>query len=179
LEENTKNIFGFACPAHVRNKGIEISTGKYVAFCDDDDIWFPDKIMLQLFAMKQSGCKISSTDGLIGHGIYDIHCKYKIFLAEYYFDALQNIYRSKGSNLLENGFPTIWSHDFLNIHNCIICSSVIIEKELLDIIQNFSCIKPPGEDYNCWLKALQHTDCVYVQDTCLYYDLGHGDGQLY
>ena len=34
-------------------------------------------------------------------------------------------------------------------------------------------------DYEYWLRALEHTDCVYVNNVCFYYDLGHGDGQLY
>ena len=36
-----------------------------------------------------------------------------------------------------------------------------------------------GEDYDCWLKALQHTNSVYVEDVCFYYDDGHGYGQNY
>ena len=44
LEKNSKEIYGYGCAAHVRNKGIEVCTGKYVAFCDDDDIWFPEKL---------------------------------------------------------------------------------------------------------------------------------------
>ena len=71
LEENSRKVFGYASPGFVRNKGIEISSGAYVAFCDDDDIWFPEKIELQIKSMKETGCKMSSTDGLWGHGIYD------------------------------------------------------------------------------------------------------------
>ena len=48
LEKNSKDIFGYGCVGYVRNKGIEKSTGKYIAFCDDDDIWFPNKIELQI-----------------------------------------------------------------------------------------------------------------------------------
>ena len=76
LEQNSKQIFGYPCVGYVRNKGIERSTGKYIAFCDDDDIWFPKKIELQLNAMEKSGCKMSSTDGLYGKGIYE--CKKNI-----------------------------------------------------------------------------------------------------
>ena len=82
LEQNSKQKFGYACAGYVRNKGIEKSTGKYIAFCDDDDIWFPKKIELQINAMKKSGCKMSSTDGLFGIGVYDINKNYKKYIAE-------------------------------------------------------------------------------------------------
>lgn len=40
-------------------------------------------------------------------------------------------------------------------------------------------IKNGSEDYDCWLRCLDHTNCVYVQDVCFYYDGGHGYGQNY
>jgi teichuronic acid biosynthesis glycosyltransferase TuaG len=176
LDKRSKDICGFPCAAYVRNKGIEKSKGKYIAFCDDDDIWFPSKIELQLKAMKITRCKMSSTDGLYGNGVYDSNKTYKKYNAEHYFSTLKNIY--KNSNLLDNGFPKIWNKDFLKIHNCIICSSVLIEREILDRIDNMKCINS-GEDYDCWLRALQHTNSVYVEDICFYYDDGHGYGQNY
>lgn len=71
LDKNSKTLMGYACAGYVRNKGIEKSSGKYIAFCDDDDIWFPNKIEYQIHAIKKTGCKMSSTDGLIGKGVYD------------------------------------------------------------------------------------------------------------
>lgn len=179
LEKNSKEIFGYPCAGYVRNKGVELSSGKYIAFCDDDDIWFPNKIEKQLKAMQETGCKMSSTDGLIGWGIYNPTNSYKKYNAEYYYKLLQHIYNSRGSNLLNNGFPVIWNLDFLKIHNCVICSSVVIEKTILDKIDNMKCVKNGNEDYDCWLRALEHTDSVYVKDICFYYDKGHGDGRNY
>lgn len=179
LDQNSKNKFGYACAGYVRNKGIEKSTGKYIAFCDDDDIWFPKKIELQLNAMKKSGYKMSSTDGFIGNGVYDKNKKYKKYNGEHFYRILQNIYRKNKSNLLEKGFPEIWNLEFLKIHNCVICSSVILNKEILDKINNFKNMKPPGEDYDCWLRALNYTDSIYINDVCVYYDSGHGDGRHY
>ena len=179
LEENSRKIFGYPCAGYVRNKGIEKSSGKYISFCDDDDFFFPLKIELQVNAMKKTGCKMSSTDGLFGQGVYDSNKFYKKYNAEHYLDILKDIYKQKGSELLDDGFPEIWNKHFLTIHNCIITSSVLVEKQILDIINNMKHIKNGSEDYDCWLRCLDHTNCVYVQDVCFYYDGDHGYGQNY
>ena len=38
-----------------RNHGLEATTGEWVAFCDDDDLWAPDKIVRQLRALDETG----------------------------------------------------------------------------------------------------------------------------
>lgn len=188
LEENTKKKFGYPCVGYVINKGLEIFTGDYFSTCDDDDIWFSNKLELQIKAMKETGCKMSSTDGLIGNGVYDPTKIYKKYNSEYFYDALKNIYKNKQSNLLDNGFPHIWTLEFLKIHNCIIACSVIIHKDIISKIGKKLEIKMGGAlindkivhtDYDFWLRALEHTNCVYIEDICFYYDNGHGDGQNY
>ena len=179
LESNTKEIFGYACVGHVRNIGIQNSSGKYIAFCDDDDLWFPNKIKLQVDAMKRTGCKMSSTDGLFGVGIYDRSKSYKVYNAEHYYDDLRDIYRLHNSTMLDDGFPEVWDLNFMSVTNCMVCSSVIVEKDILYEIQGMKCTPMAREDYDCWLRALEHTNSVYVKDICFYYDGGHGNGKNY
>jgi len=40
-------------PAIARNRGIELSQGKYIAFIDSDDIWKKDKLKKQIDFMKK------------------------------------------------------------------------------------------------------------------------------
>lgn len=179
LPENTKTTFGYVCAGHVRNTGIEKATGHYIAFCDDDDIWFPSKLHLQIDAMKETGCRMSSTDGLLGHGVYNPRKRYMKYNSENCYPMLKEKYNKYGSDALDNGFPKIWTMEFLKIHNCVICSSVVMEKTLLDDIGNMKCVNNGNEDYDCWLRALGHTNLVYVDDICFYYDNNHGNGQNY
>ena len=44
-----------------RNESIKHATGRYIAFCDSDDMWYPDKLEKQVAFMQRMGCGLSYT----------------------------------------------------------------------------------------------------------------------
>ena len=54
---------------YARNKGVEVASGEYVAFLDDDDCWLPTKIEKQVDLITTKGC------GLVYTRRFDEHIK--------------------------------------------------------------------------------------------------------
>lgn len=47
-----------------RNTAIDIARGEFLAFCDSDDLWLPNKLELQLATMREKNLDLSYTDVL-------------------------------------------------------------------------------------------------------------------
>lgn len=65
-----------------RNNSIERATGRYIAFCDSDDRWYPEKLAKQLAFMEEKDCAFSYTsymtcfeDGAIKGIVVCPHCE--------------------------------------------------------------------------------------------------------
>ena len=159
------------------NIGSENSNGKYLAFLDDDDIWLPTKLEIQIKQMIENDYIFSSTEGYFGKGVYDVQKKYPLYNGEYFYKILKKKYRK--TNYLKSGkFPKVWNHDFLSVHNCIIKSSVVVEKNAFDKMGGIRGL-PKNADYDCWLSLLTMTDLLYVDTPLFYYDGSHGSGKNY
>ena len=52
-------------PGYARNKSIERAKGRYIAFCDSDDRWMPEKLEKQVDFMKKHQCAISHTTYIV------------------------------------------------------------------------------------------------------------------
>ena len=124
-----------------RNKGIEQSNGKYIAFIDADDTWAPDKLKDQLSFMKKNSYQISHTSYFI------IDEKKKI------------IGHRKARDLLS-------INEILK--SCDIgLSTVIIEKK---VITNTNTKFPKlvtKEDFVFWLELLKKNHKFYAYDSNL------------
>ena len=71
------------------NIGSENSNGKYLAFLDDDDIWLPTKLEIQINQMIENDNIFSSTEGYFGNGVYDVNKKYPLYNGEHFFKNLK------------------------------------------------------------------------------------------
>ena len=111
-----------------RNKGIKVSKGEYIAFCDADDLWNKNKLKIQLDFMKKENL-------LFSHSNYFI---------------INNTSKKIGSFKV----PKIISYNQL-IKSCDIgLSSVMISKSLMKK-NSFSNLKTK-EDYLLWIKLIRH-----------------------
>ncbi|MDA7547858.1 glycosyltransferase family 2 protein [Acidimicrobiia bacterium] len=182
LEKNSVVEKGYFSDS-IRNHGINKATGKYIAFLDDDDYWFSNKLELQIDKLETSELKMTCSEATSNYGFYDENSQNKLFNDQIVFKEISKIYKNSSmkrefqkKGLYNFQYPSIWTSKFIKIHNCIITSSVVVEKNLLDKIGNFRDIqsKKLWADWDCWLGLLTHTDSYYFSDPLLYYNLSDG-----
>jgi teichuronic acid biosynthesis glycosyltransferase TuaG len=124
--------------SRARNVGIRKSLGRYIAFCDSDDIWHPEKLSLQLHHMHKTGSYVSHTNAII---------------------IGQN-----GKNIGKRVFPEMINFNKLIIRNYILNSSGIYDAVIIGKIYQKNL---RHEDYYMWLEILSRSFQSIGVNECL------------
>lgn len=116
-------------PATARNAGLNQATGDWIAFCDSDDVWAPNRLETQI-SQKFPGTKAMCSNAWVKPGNAS---SYRMF----------------------EDFPKRISVESLLNRNWVVNSSVLIKKELLDEVGGVA--SSPNlkgvEDYATWLRV--------------------------
>lgn len=128
--------------AKLRNIGLSKVTGSYVAFCDDDDLWYPDKLETQLESLKD----------------YHFVCSNA--------DLIDNRSQLIGKKYFENNFSKKdFGLDDLLGSNIVITSSVMMKKSLLTTKFSEKNSTSSAEDYELWLKIAEKVKFHYSENS--------------
>ena len=131
-------------PSILRNYGIERSKGDLIAFCDDDDVWYPEKLEFQFKYIHDFNIICTNADLIDSKG-KPINVKY---CSDFEKDMQLSI-------------------NHLLVKNYIITSTVLLKKKILpkgpfDVNRT----KSMAEDFDLWLK-LSLNNLVYFIDKSL------------
>ncbi len=172
-QENTRKWLGFVSAGFVRNCGIRMSSGDYIAFLDDDDAWYPTKLKEQLALMRENKALASCTDVYYGQGTYP--------------GKKLAVYNREMQKARLGRLPKWISASRLKKHNVLITSTVMIHKSILGKTGLFIEDKPMQaegkggvyEDYELWKAIAKHIDFLWIDRPLGYYDSQHGGGRHY
>jgi glycosyltransferase involved in cell wall biosynthesis len=166
-------MYGFPNISQVRNKGIDLAKGDFIAFCDDDDVWLPEKIELQLKRMKEDSTFFCATEGYFCETPWKseelenelrshFSGRYKQYNSQHYWPRLQQLYGGI------DRFPRIWTPPFIHRHNGIILSSVLVYKKVLDYVGGFRDLnmRENPEDWDLWKRISQEIPISYLEHPC-------------
>lgn len=135
-----------------RNFGVKMSTGNFVAFCDDDDFWEKDKVLLQMKVMLSDPKILLNSTLAKKNG-------FKTSFGECNFGIM---YRK-----------ILLSRTFLLRYNPIILSSVILRKDAFDAVNGFSESNKliTVEDLDLWIKLFDSGKISVLKQVLVNYEI--------
>ena len=137
-----------------RNYGISKANGEYIAFCDDDDLWMPEKLERQV--------KLLDPNKELG----------LVYSDSYIMDENGNLERDTllSSSRLFRGNV----FDKLFQMNCIPMLTVMIRREVLSRVGGFDPKYIIAQDYDLWLRIADHYPIDFTKEPLAKYRIHSG-----
>lgn len=160
---NISNIHFINIPAteskggnYARNIGIEAANGDYIAFLDDDDIWFPEKIEKQLKLALETDCSF-------------VYCR-RYFQKKHYHNNIE-VEESSNDCPIGDLSEKIFEH-YVSSTSC-----YFVKKTLLNQINGFDEKVLMWQDYDLFIRLAQLSYVFCVDEPLVVYTLDELDHQ--
>ena len=129
-----------------RNLALKKATGKYIAFLDCDDLYFPEKIEKQVQLMEKGNYVLSYGSAVIIN------------------EHAQEIKRMSAKNKSGNIFGALLNHYEINMQSVMLLHSFLIEEQLSFLTNLQYC-----PDHNLFMEIASHNPVGVVQDFIVKY----------
>ena len=130
-----------------RNNALREAKGRWIAFLDSDDVWYPEKLEKQVNFMEENGYVFSytNTEDMDESG------------------RLTNIYWTGPKHITRRG---MFNYDWIG------CLTVMYDAQKVGLIQIADIKK--NNDYAMWLKVIKKCDCYLLDEILAKYRIRKG-----